>query len=183
MEKKQNKIKSVKEILKLIELNQFDDAEKELLKVIELKKGNYYAHFLLGNLYVIQKKFKEGLDQLKLSYKLNPKDKNICYNLGIVFDELGELEQSQSMFEKTLLLDSEYLNANLALAKNYEKQNNLEKAKYFYEKTLKINKDFYLANQMYGKFLIKIGEINKGQFYKYKFSGVIRFEENKIKIL
>ena len=49
--------------------------------------------------------------------------------------------------------------------------------------SIKLNKDFKLANQMYGKFLIRIGEINKGQYYNYKYSGVIRFSQKEIKII
>ena len=71
----------------------------------------------------------------------------------------------------------------MGLAKNFEQQKKFDKAKFYFEKTIKLNKDFKLANQMYGKFLIRIGEINKGQYYNYKFSGVIRFNQEEIKII
>ena len=87
------------------------------------------------------------------------------------------------MFEKSLEIDPDYINENLGLAKNFEQQKNFDKAKFFFEKTIKLNKDFKLANQMYGKFLIRMGEINKGQYYNYKYSGVIRFSQKEIKII
>ena len=183
MKKNQDPIKSVSEIIKLINNQQFNIAEKELIKVIKIKKENYYPYYLLGNIYALQKKFSEALDQLKLSYKLNSNDKTLCYNLAVVYDELNELKNSQNMFEKSLEIDPEYINANLGLAKNFEQQKNFDKAKFFFEKTIKLNKDFKLANQMYGKFLIRIGEINKGQYYNYKYSGVLRFSQGEIKII
>jgi len=183
VETNKNLIKSVTEIVELINNQQFNIAEEELHKVIRIKKENYYPYYLLGNIYAFQKKFSDALDQLKLSYKLNPNDKTLCYNLAVVHGELNEMKNSQNMFEKSLEIDPDYINANLGLAKNFEQQKNFDKAKFFFEKTIKLNKDFKLANQMYGKFLIRIGEINKGQYYNYKYSGVLRFSQEEIKII
>lgn len=41
---------------KLIEDKNYKDAEKELLNLILNKKQSYNTHFLLGNIYSIQKK-------------------------------------------------------------------------------------------------------------------------------
>ena len=56
MKKNQDSIKSVSEIIKLINNQQFNIAEKELIKVIKIKKENYYPYYLLGNIYALQKK-------------------------------------------------------------------------------------------------------------------------------
>ena len=182
MEINQNLIKSVSEIVKLINNQQFNIAEEELHKVIRIKKENYYPYYLLGNIYALQKKFSDALEQFKLSFKLNPNDKTLCYNLAVVYGELNEIKNSQNMFEKSLEIDPNYINANLGLAKNFEEQKKFDKAKFFFEQTIKLDKDFKLANQMYGKFLIKIGEISKGHYYNYKFSGVIRFNQEELKL-
>ena len=96
-----------------------------------------YKAFEKGDYFFAQKKFSEALDQLKLSYKLNSNDKTLCYNLAVVYDELNELKNSQNMFEKSLEIDPEYINANLGLAKNFEQQKNFDKAKFFFEKILR----------------------------------------------
>ncbi len=176
-------IKSVAEILNLIKKKDFYHAEKELLKVIKIKKDNWYAHFLLGNVFALIKKIENAIEQYEVSNRIQPNNKDIIYNLGVMYSEKGELDKSKNYFKKAINLDTNYLNANLALAKTYEKQNNYEQAKIFYKKTLSIKKDFVLANQIYGKFLIKIGEINKGQYYNYKYSGVIRFNEKGVNII
>lgn len=179
----ENNIKSVEEIKKLINKKDFYHAEKELLKVIKIKKNNYYAHFLLGNIFALIKKFENAIEQYEISNQLKPNNLEIIYNLGVMYGEKDELNKSKNFFEKVISLDNNDLNANLALAKIYERQNNYEQAKIFYKKTLSIKKDFILANQIYGKFLIKIGEINKGQYYNYKYSGIIRFNDKGVNII
>ena len=49
-------ILSNEKIDKLIKDKNYKDAEKELLNLILNKKQNYNTHFLLGNIYSIQKK-------------------------------------------------------------------------------------------------------------------------------
>jgi len=176
-------IKSVEEIVNLINNKDFYNAEKELLKIIKVKKNSFKAHFLLGNVFAVIKKFEKAIEHYKISYSLQPDNKNTVYNLGVMYREKGELNTSKIFFKKTLSLDTNHLNANLSLAKTYEIENNYEQAKVYYNKTLSIKKDFVLANQMYGNFLIQIGEINKGQYYLYKYSGVIRFNEKGINIV
>ena len=179
----ENNIKSVEEIKKLLNKKDFYHAEKELLKVIKIKKNNYYAHFLLGNIFALIKKFENAIEQYEISNQLKPNNLEIIYNLGVMYGEKDELNKSKNCFEKVISLDNDDLNANLALAKIYERQNNYEQAKIFYKKTLSIKKDFILANQIYGKFLIKIGDINKGQYYNYKYSGIIRFNDKGANII
>lgn len=43
-----SKIKSVSEIESLINQNNYQEAKRELLEVIKVKKDNYHANFLLG---------------------------------------------------------------------------------------------------------------------------------------
>ena len=181
MDVEQIKIKSAEQIIQLIENKKFQEAEKELLFIIKKKKENYQTYFLLGNIYALLKKQKQAIEYLNKSIKLNSDNKVAHYFLGLVLDEVDELENSKLSFEKALKLDPEYLYANLALALNYEKQNNFNKAKEFFEKTLSIKNDFILGNQKYANFLIKIGEITKGQYYTYKYAGVIRIKEKVIK--
>ena len=178
MDSSENKNFSYEKIEKLISEKKYDKAEEELQNIILNKKQNYHTHFLLGNIYFIQKSKEKALEQFKLSINLNSKNKIAHYNLGLILDQLGHLKESHSSLECALKLDPDYLYANLAMALNFEKQNNIKMAKIFFEKTLSINKDFNLANEMYANFLNKIGEITKGQYHTYKYAGVIRFKEN-----
>ena len=49
---------------KLIEDKNYKDAEKELLNLILNKKQSYNTHFLLGNIYSIQKKMSKQQNNL-----------------------------------------------------------------------------------------------------------------------
>jgi Tfp pilus assembly protein PilF len=97
--------------------------------------------------------------------------------------EFGKIEESNSLFNKALEIDPNYIEANLAVAKFNDEKNNYLQAKKYYEKTLSLDVNNNLANQLYGRFLIKIGEIKKGQYYNYKYSGVIRFNEKDFEII
>lgn len=176
-----SKIKSVSEIESLINQNNYQEAKKELLEVIKVKKDNYHANFLLGNVYSLLNEKTKAIEFFKKSIELNPKNKVALYNLGVNLYDLNKLIESQKILEQSLELDPNYLNANLALAVNFEKQNNFEKAKIYFKKTLFIDNDFLLGNQLYGKFLMKIGEITKAQYYNYKYSGVFSLKDKKEK--
>ena len=172
-----NKINLDPYIIKLIENRKYNDAEQKLLEIIKKDEKNSDAYYLLGNVYALLNKCEKAIHYYKISLKFNQKNKIAQYNLGTMLDQLGQLDESQNAFKEALKLDANYINANLAMAISCEKQNKIDEAKAFFEKTLSINKDFALGNQLYGRFLTKIGEINKGQYYEYKYSGVIRFKE------
>ena len=176
-------ILSNEKIDKLIKDKNYKDAEKELLNLILNKKQNYNTHFLLGNIYSIQKKNEQAAEQFRLSINLNSNNKIAHYHLGLTLDLLGQIKESKNSFEEALKLDPDYLYANLAMALNFEKEKNIKMAKIFFEKTLSIKKDFNLGNQLYAEFLSKIGEIAKGQFHTYKFAGVLKINEAETKKL
>ena len=64
MEINQTQAKSNEEIAKLIEEKNYDDAEKELLQIIEKKKENYQTHFLLGNVYALLKQQEKAIKNI-----------------------------------------------------------------------------------------------------------------------
>jgi len=178
-----NKQEILDEIFKQIKNKNYKQAEKELIKIIQSKKDNYQAYFLLGIVHGVNKKFEKAIESFKSSISLNNKNKLALYNLGIMLKEVGKIEESNSLFNKALEIDPNYIEANLAVAKFNDEKNNYLQAKKYYEKTLSLDVNNNLANQLYGRFLIKIGEIKKGQCCNYKYSGVIRFNEKDFEII
>ena len=71
-----SKIKSVSEIESLINQNNYQQAKKELLEVIKVKKDNYHANFLLGNVYSLLNEKTKAIEFFKKSIELNPKNKS-----------------------------------------------------------------------------------------------------------
>ena len=64
-----------------------------------------------------------------------------------------------------------------------KKKNNLKSAKEYYQRVLDIDSNHHVANHSLGKLLLKLNKHNEGLKLIQKVSGMIRFQQNEIKII
>jgi tetratricopeptide (TPR) repeat protein len=93
----------------LFQLMKDDEAEKALLKALELKPDEPKTKSALGNLYFEKArtlleadKTDEALEQLKLSYSYNPEYSYTSYLLGYAHSKKGNKEEAIKYFEAFL---------------------------------------------------------------------------------
>ncbi|MFQ5825372.1 MAG: fused MFS/spermidine synthase, partial [bacterium] len=80
----------------------FADAEKELLKTIELNPKDHIAYRSLGISYAIQKKYEQALKMLDISLKLNSFQADVAYVLGTVNLQLKNKKLATYYLRKSL---------------------------------------------------------------------------------
>lgn len=78
--------------IKLVEIKKYDEAEKELIKVIKLAPLEYKAYFMLGNIYYIKKELKKAKEMYFQAIKIKPNLIDAYKNLAVVYAENKEYQ-------------------------------------------------------------------------------------------
>lgn len=63
------------------------------------------------NDYLQNNKFEEAQNNLKLAIDKDPDDKSLHFALGVVYDNLGQLEEASVSYRKAIELDADYFDA------------------------------------------------------------------------
>lgn len=93
--------------MKFIEQSQYQNAEEKFLKAIELKSycgkdGTAQSYFGLGLALAYQHRFKEAIDNFKLSVSLVDNRPDLYYSLASVYALHNDKDQAINFFEKAL---------------------------------------------------------------------------------
>ena len=179
---KDNK-KKYDDIRALINSKNFVKAEKELISILKTDSNDVKFHYLLGILYSLTKKFEKAEIHFKKVISINSNDIRALYNLGVILKNNGKIDEAYEKFNKVFNIEPKYIEPILGIGKIYEEKKNFLKAKKYYEKALALDKNHKLANQLCGKLLMKLNDIGKAQYFNYKSSGVVRFNENELEII
>lgn len=112
---------------KLLEQQQYVEAEKKFIEVVSLDPKNVNAFEQLGEIYYFQKDLDHALETLIFAKRLNPKSDHIYLDMGMIKLEQGKVEQAMADFKKAVELSPNnpknldgLLNAALLAKKKYE---------------------------------------------------------------
>ena len=184
----------IKDLFKLALENQkqnnFDQAEINYKKILEIDSNQFETIFFLGTLYAQTKKFEKALELLNKGIQINPKVADLYNNMGLIYKEMREFDQSLKYFKKAVEVNENFAIAfsNLALVykdlKNFKeseknfliaiekKPNNFD----FYNNLGVLYKDFdYFekAENIFKKILSEdpknlLANLNLGNIFKFK---------------
>jgi len=93
--------------------------------------------------------------------KTNPNHVDAYYNLGNVFQKLGENQKAKSSYEKAIEINPSYAKIHDKLGIVLQKLGELQKAKSCTEKAIEINPKYVSAHNNLGIVLQKLGENQK----------------------
>ena len=182
MESKISKQEQFKDIIKLIESKNYNEAKDLLNKLLDEKKNDFYIYQLLGIISQYTGNLEESIYNFNLSLNIMPKNAGVLYNLGIINRRLNNLEKSKEYFFKALEINQNFIEGHINIAQIFEKEKNFFAADNHYLKAFSINKDHPSLNRAYARFLINVGELKKGLSLMYKNFGRIRFGKSKVEI-
>lgn len=97
----------------------FEQAQLELIKAIELDPDNVKAHLLLGNIYANQGKYDEAEGEILQTLKRDVFLPEAYYLLGVVFEKKGLIDKAIRELKKAIYLDKDFALAHLNLAHIY----------------------------------------------------------------
>ena len=114
--------------------NNFLQAEKALLTILNLDRKNAAAYNLVGILYAKQKEYSNALECFTAAFNLEENASSL-HNLGMVYFNLEQYEKASISFKQALELDNqsairhiEYAKVLERLGRNKEMLEALEKA-------------------------------------------------------
>lgn len=84
---------------KLLESNDYEGAEKVLLKALDIPQKDALVYKYLGAVYERTDRNKLAIENYQTSADLNPQDKNIWQRLGFCLVTEGEFEKAEKSFE------------------------------------------------------------------------------------
>ncbi|MEO1259064.1 MAG: alkaline phosphatase family protein [Bacteroidota bacterium] len=85
-------------------LRRWEDAERVLLKDIDLDYDHAAAHALLGSVYLNDNRFEKAVDSLLTAIGLQYDNPDAHYRLGMALKNLGQYEKAAEAFEVVLVM-------------------------------------------------------------------------------
>lgn len=110
---------------------QWEKAEREFKKALEINPLEFMAHNNLGLIYMNKKQFAVAEEEYKKEILINPAYDNVYFNYGLLCYQLGRFKEMENLWKKTLALNPKYLAAYKNLAVFYMQQNDFHNAGYY----------------------------------------------------
>ena len=128
---------------------------------IEVTENNYIAHRNLWHALLLNGKFEEAAEHLKITLKLNPRSPTTYMAMGLVLAHQDKPEEALQAYAKALAEKPDYaIVYNLAGETHYRLGNN-EQAISNYQQAIRIKSDYAEAYFNLGNALFRLGENDK----------------------
>ena len=121
-----------------MDLKEWDNAEKALLRAVEIKPDNGNAKIYLGEVYWRQKRHSEAEQTLREGLKLDEKSWHGHFTLGRLYWDMGEVAKAGGPIGKTLQLRPELAEAHLLAGNILLRVNQRERALLEYREYLRL---------------------------------------------
>ncbi len=112
----------------LLQQKRVDDAISELTKFLDADGNNSLGHDLLGNAYMAKGRYEEGMKELDIATKIEPRLIDAYLKKGMVHLSQGKTADVEVDLKTAIRIAPEILNTRLILASFYEHQNDSAKA-------------------------------------------------------
>jgi len=156
-----------------MKIYEIDSALKLLNKAIELDDNYYYAYSNRATIYVIQKNYKNAIEECELVLEMNPDFAESWVFAGMLYDRIDKPQKANEYYQKSIeLFDNQIENSKdkqqvniiklnkavslILLGKDYDAKQELLKLKledpenFMIDEIMKLSKTDYL-NQILGK--------------------------------
>lgn len=106
----------------------WDEADAEFMRAIELKPGNSTTHEWYALFLAIHRRLDESLQQITIAHELDPLSSSVNTGLGRIYHFRNEMDKSIEQFKKTIEMDPKYAEAYFGLGMAYFKKKNYPQA-------------------------------------------------------
>lgn len=121
-------------------------AEDAYRKVIDLDPLNFRALYLLAILFSEAGKYKEAVEFMNLSLKINPQYSLAHNDLGVIYQQLGDVKNAMLCYEKALSLNKNFYEAHNNMGVAMQSKGNAKKAREHFKHSLSINPYYFDAS-------------------------------------
>ncbi|MCX6730138.1 MAG: tetratricopeptide repeat protein [Candidatus Portnoybacteria bacterium] len=109
----------------------FDKAEQEYLKTIEINPNETMVHNNLGLIYMNNEDFDRAEQEYLKEIEINPLYENVYYNFGILRYNEKKFDLAEELWLKTININPEYIDAYYALTVLYQEQKKYDQVNYY----------------------------------------------------
>ncbi|MDP3741410.1 MAG: tetratricopeptide repeat protein [bacterium] len=124
-----------------LEKENFPEAERQLIKVIEKDPKNETAYAILGKMYLSQKKFEEAVETFKFLLNKYPDSDSYWSNLGQAYHGNKLYDKAVEAYEQAIELDPNSAKRYVNLGLTLEARKHLEEAILNYRKAMDLEKE------------------------------------------
>ena len=121
--------------------NSLEQAEKALLKAVELKQDYAEGHFLLAQVHDAKGEVEEATRRGEAAALLAPNDIGTLFQLGLLYYRSNRLEDAEIVFRRAVEINDFYSNARYFLGLIYDRMNRKNDAIAEFEKIASLNPD------------------------------------------
>jgi TolB-like protein/class 3 adenylate cyclase/Flp pilus assembly protein TadD len=118
---------------------EFDEAEIEFKRAIELGPSYAQAHEWYALYLALRGRLKEALDLMKRAQELNPLSASVNNGIGRIYFFMGDFKKAVLQFNKTIQMDQNYAEAHFSLGMTYGAMNEYDKAIKELEKAVELS--------------------------------------------
>ena len=90
--------------------------------IIAMDPGNPNNHFNLANIYMDNENFTAAIAGYKKVLEINPTDFGACHNMGICWEQVGNVDNAIDCFQQAVDINPEFVLANQKLRKAIEEK-------------------------------------------------------------
>src|SRR6266542_608133 len=138
----------------------WNGAEKELKKAVEMKPGYATAHEWYALFLAVRERLDEALKEMHKAYELDPVSSSVNTGLARIYDFRNELDKAKIQIEKTIALDSNYAEAHFTEGMIYYKTKEYEKSVSALQKAIELSGRRPVMLGMLGVVYTKLGKTN-----------------------
>jgi len=106
----------------------FDTARSLAAEAIDMKSNYTDAFFFLAQLDIVEGKIADAIEKSRMIVSVDPLNPRWLYQLGTLYLSTGDYTAAITVFEQTLVLDSEFANARYFLALLLAESGNFDEA-------------------------------------------------------
>ncbi len=154
----------------LYEFGKYNQAEKLVIKSIEINPEIAESHNTLGNILIELGRLKEAERSFRKAIKLKPELGDLYNNLGNVLSNMGNLKEAESMTRKAIDINPNFAGAYSNLGSTLIDLGKLNEAERSLLQAIKLQSDF--AEAYFNLSFIELlkGDYESGQnHYEYRF--------------
>lgn len=117
----------------------WDGAEREFKKAIELKPGYAQAHEWYALFLALIRRSDSAIVEMRRAYELDPLSPSISTGIGRIYHFDNKLKEAIDQYKKTLEMFPNYADVHFALAMSYGSERKIDEAMYELDKAIELS--------------------------------------------
>lgn len=145
--------------------NNPDEAKRYMLKLIDKYPNSYLGHKMIAEIYELDGKHTNAIDEYVRAIEINTKDYNSYYKISVLLQKLNNNEAAINMLNDLLKKKPDYLQATMLLGDILYDEKRFKEATIVYTEALKYNPANYDIYYNLGMVYTRLNDFQKAKEY------------------